>query len=149
MASTAIALVVLALVLRFLPRGARNAQAHASTPTVAAAPSDLQFSNLQISSAPGGEPLYVDGLVTNAGRATLTGATAEVDFRDSQGNLVASVEKPLVGMAHGGTDLVRNEFARNPITPQEMRFFRVAVEKVPAAWNHEIPALRIVAVNSR
>jgi len=52
-------------------------------------------------------------------------------------------------MAHGGTDLIRDEFARNPISPNEVRFFRVAVEQVPANWNHEVPALKIVAVSGR
>jgi hypothetical protein len=33
-----------------------------------------------------------------------------------------------VGMSHEGTDLVHHEFARNPIKPNEMRFFPVAVE---------------------
>jgi hypothetical protein len=52
-------------------------------------------------------------------------------------------------MAHGGTDLVRNEFSRNPIQPNEMRFFRVAVEQVPPTWNHEVPELKIVEVKAR
>ncbi len=147
--STAVALMVLALVLRFLPPGTRNAQAHETRVTVSAVPGDLQFSDVQFSQAPGGEALYLDGLVTNTGKAAVSGATAEVDFRDAQGRVVASVQEPLVGMAHGGTDLVHNEFSRNPILAKEMRFFRVAVEQVPAAWNHEVPALKIVAVTVR
>ena len=149
MVSTLIALVVLALVLRYLPQRTRNAQAHASVTTVTAAPSDLRFSDLQVSRAPGEEAVYVDGLIANHGNAVVSGATAEVEFRDAQGNVIGSVQKPLVGMAHGGTDLVRNEFAKNPITPNEMRSFRVAVEQTPAGWNREIPALRVVAVNGR
>lgn len=119
------------------------------TATVQAAPGDLQFSDVQLSKAPGGEALYLDGLVTNMGNAAVRGAIAEVDFLDTQGQVVASLQKPLVGMAHGGTDLVQNEFSRNPITSKQMRFFRVAVEQVPPAWNHEPPVLKIVAVDGR
>jgi hypothetical protein len=146
--STGIALVVLGLVLRYLPSQTRNAQARTTQPPVAVqgAPGDLHFSGVQISEAPGGETVYVDGLVTNQGKAQVSGATAQVDFYDSRGTIVASVQKPLVGMAHGGTDLVKNEFARNPIGSNEMRFFRVAVENVPPAWNHEVPQLKIVEI---
>lgn len=145
--STAVTLVVLVLVVRYLPPGTRQSpMQHAA---VHAAPGALQFSDVQLSKAPDGEALYVDGLVTNMGKAAVRGAIAEVDFLDAQGQVVATLQKPLVGMAHGGTDLVQNEFSRNPIASREMRFFRVAVDQVPVGWNHEVPALKIVAVNAR
>ncbi len=146
--STTVALMVLVLVLRYLPPRGRNAKTQVAA-AVQAAPEDLHFSDVQLSKAPGGEALYLDGLVTNMGKTAVRGAIAEVDFLDAQGHVVASVQKPLAGMAHGGTDLVQNEFSRNPITSQQMRFFRVAVEEIPPAWNHELPALKIVAVNLR
>jgi hypothetical protein len=147
--STAIALAVLVLVLRYLPAQTRKAQAHIPQPIVQAAPSDLHFSDVQLSRALGGEAVYVDGLVTNAGIGQVTAATAQVDFYDANGAVAASVQKPLVGMAHGGTDLVRNEFARHPIGANEMRFFRIAVEAVPPTWNHEVPGLKPIAVTAR
>jgi hypothetical protein len=149
--STCVALVALALVVRYLPSGTRNAQARTTQPPVAVqvAPTDLHFSGVQMSEAPGGEVLYLDGLVTNEGSARVIGATAQLDFSDAHGAVVASVQKPLVGMAHGGTDLIKNEFARNPIGPSEMRFFRVAVENVPPTWNHEVPQLKVVEVNAK
>jgi len=147
--STVIALMVLVLVLRYLPPGSRDAQAHVKPTAVQAAATDLHYSDVLMSKAPSGEALYLDGLVTNTGKATVTGATAEVQFVDAQGQVIAGMQKPLVGMAHGGTDLIRDEFARNPISPNEVRFFRVAVEQVPANWNHEVPALKIVAVSGR
>ena len=149
--STGIALVVLALVLRYLPSQARNVQARTTQPLIAvqAATNDLHFSGVQISQPLDGEAVFVDGLITNEGKARVGGATAQIDFYDMQGATVASVQKPLVGMAHGGTDLVKNEFARNPIGPNEMRFFRIAVENVPAAWNHEVPQLKIVEVKAK
>jgi hypothetical protein len=151
--STGFALVVLALVLRYLPSQTRNAQARATQPPVVvqAAPEDLHFSGVQISegSVSNVDYVYVDGLITNDGKARVGGATAQVDFYDRTGVMVASVQKPLVGMAHGGTDLVKNEFARNPIGPNEMRFFRIAVDNVPPTWNHEVPRLKIVTVTAR
>ena len=146
--STVVALVLLVLVLRYLPAKSTKA-AQQPSGAVQASPMDLHLSGLQISKPPDGATLYVDGLVTNASNARIAGATAEVQFRDAQGKMIASVQKPMVGMAHGGTDLIGNELARNPIKPNEMRFFRVAVEDVPAAWNHEVPELKVVDIKAR
>jgi len=147
--TTVAALALLVVVLKFLPPVSKNARVHAAPAAVPAAPTDLRVSDVQISEAPAGEALYLDGLVTNDGDSWVTGATAEVGFHDAQGKLVAIVQKPLAGMSHGGTDLIRNEFARNPIKPNEMRFFRIAVEEVPPSWNHEVPELKIVAIKAQ
>ena len=74
--STAAALVVLGLVLRYLPYGTRNAPARTTQPAVQEAPSELHFSDLQMSQAPDGEAIYVDGLVTNEGNGRVSAATA-------------------------------------------------------------------------
>jgi hypothetical protein len=102
-----------------------------------------------MSEAVGGEALYLDGRVSNASKARITEAKAEVTFRDLQGQPVASVDLPLAGVPKGGVGAVRGEFAQNPIGPEETRFFRVAVEQVPLAWNHEVPELKIVAVKAK
>lgn len=146
---TLVTLVLLGVVLRYLPARSSKASAQRPTGVTAASPADLRVSAVQISRPPDGAALYVDGLVTNVGSGRITGATAEVQFRDAQGNVIASVQKPMVGMAHGGTDLIGNELARNPIKPNEMRFFRVAVEDVPSGWNHEIPELNVVSIKAR
>lgn len=144
--TTAIALAVLAAVLRYLPPASRNAQVEAGPVSVEALTDDLQLGSVQMSHAVTGEVLYLDSVVKYTGTIPVIGASVRVDFRDMQGQVVGSVQKPIVGMSHGGTDLIGNEFARNPIRPNEMRFFRVAIEQVPPAWNHEVPELKIVEV---
>jgi hypothetical protein len=146
--TTAIALVVLALVLRYLPSRTRNAQAHGTQTEVLESPSDLRFSGLQITRPIASDAIYVDGMVTNKGVERVKAATAQVDFYDVHGTLVSSVTTPLVGMSHDGTDIIGNEFKRNPIGPNEMRFFRVQVESVPPNWNHEIPDLKITELKA-
>jgi len=146
--STAIALSVLALVLRYLPTQTRNAQAGETQTFALESPTDLHFSGLQVTRPLASNAIYVDGMVTNKGVERVKAATAQVDFYDRHGALLSSVTAPLVGMSHEGTDLVGNEFARHPIGPNEMRFFRVAVENVPANWNHEIPDLKITELKA-
>ena len=147
--TTLAALLLLVAVLKFFPPAVKHSGVQASRGTTPAVASDLHLSGVQISRAPDGTALYLDGIVTNAGNSRVTEATAEVGFHDARGRRVATVQKPLVGMSHGGTDLVGNEFARNPIMPKEMRFFRIAVEDVPPAWNQELPQLTIVDVKAK
>lgn len=149
LASTAIAILVLVIVVRYFPPAGRTAQATAPSVKAVASPADLKVDELQVSKPAGEEALYLDGLVSNVGRGVVTGATAQVDFHDVKGALIASEQEPLVGMARGGVDLVSNEFARNPVTPGEVRFFRVAVKQAPPQWNHEVPGLKIMSVTSK
>ena len=76
--STFIALVGLGVALRFLPTGARNAHSNVKQVVVRATPADLQLTSIQMSKAVGGEALYLDGRVSNDGKAHVTGATVEV-----------------------------------------------------------------------
>jgi len=149
--STAVALLALAVVLRYLPPSTRNTQVQAADVSFGPSVDELHLGSLQMSQAPAGEVLYLDGVVTNTGGVAVTGATVEVDFHDAQGKPVSSLQKPIASMAHGGADLVRNAFARNPIQPNEMRFFRVAIEEkqVPPAWNHEVPELKVVEIKAQ
>jgi len=147
--TTVATLALLAVVLKFFPPISSNARVHAAPGSAQAAPADLRVSEVQISEAFAGDAIYLDGLVTNAGDNWVTAAMTEMGFHDGQGNLVASVQKPLVGMPHGGADVIPNEFARNPIKPNEMRFFRIAVDEVSPSWNHEVPEVKIVELKAQ
>jgi hypothetical protein len=148
---TVAALLLLIVVLKFLPPVARHSDVQAGRRTIPALAGDLHLSSVQISRPPDGRAVYLDGLVTNAGNGRVSQASANVGFHNAQGKLIASVEKPLVGIEHGGTDLIDKEFARNPIKPNEMRFFRVAlaVEEIPPTWNQEVPDLTIIEVKAK
>jgi len=149
--TTVAALLLLIVVLKFLPPVARHSDVQAGRKTIPALASDLHLSSVQISRATDGRAVYLDGLVTNAGNGRVSHASANVGFHNAQGKLIASVQEPLVGIEHGGTDLIENEFAQNPIKPKEMRFFRVAlaVEEIPPTWNQEVPDLTIVEVKAK
>ena len=146
---TFLALVALALVLRFTTTSSRTAQARTSRPETLAIPDELRLGSVQMSKAIAGGTLYLDGVVTNTGQDSITGATFEVNFHDAQGKVVASVQKPIAGIGHGGTELVPDEFARNPIRPNEMRFFRVAVVQAPSGWNYQVPDMQVVNVTAK
>jgi hypothetical protein len=149
--TTLAALLLLVGVLKFLPPMSKHSDVQATHPAIPASTSDLHVSGVQITPAPDGLAIYLDGIVTNTGNGRVTEVISSIGFHDAQGKPVASVQEKLVGMSHGGTDLIDNEFARNPITPKEMRFFRISVpvENVPPTWNHEVPELTIIAAKAR
>jgi hypothetical protein len=147
--STLLALALLAAVLRYLPPERRSAPVQAAHPALPASPDELRLGSVQMSKPPAGKAVYLDGVVSNQGHGPITGAMLEVKFHDGHGKTAGSVRQPIAGMAPGGTEVVRNEFARNPIQPNEMRFFRVAVEQVPPSWNFEVPEVKIVAVTAQ
>ena len=146
--STAAALVVLVAVLWYLPPGSRNTEIQAGPIAIEGLRDDLQLGSLQMSWAPLGETIFLDGVAKNAGLDNITGATVEVRFHDFQGKVISSVQKPIGGIAHG-TGFNQNEFAGNPIQPNEIRFFRVAIERAPPGWNQEVPELKIVMVKAQ
>ena len=94
------------------------------------------------------EVILVDGVMTNAGSSPITAATAELDFHDAQGKVIASLQQSVGGIPPGG-GFVQNQFKGNPLQPKEIRFFRLRVEKTPPNWNLEIPELKIVEVKAR
>src|SRR6516225_9814406 len=85
LASTAVAILALVIVVRYFPPRTRTAEATAPSVKAVASPADLKVGELQVSKAAGGEALYLDGLVSNIGQGVVTGATAQVDFYDVTG----------------------------------------------------------------
>src|SRR5665811_984081 len=77
---TVLALVALALVLRFTTPTSRTAQARTSRPETQASPDELHLGSVQMSKAVAGETLYLDGVITNTGQDSITGATFAVNF---------------------------------------------------------------------
>src|ERR1035438_7846547 len=73
--STLLALLALAIVLRYMAPTSRNgqAQAQAEQSTVAASAEELQLSSLQITLTAANEELFIDGVVTNTAHAAVTG----------------------------------------------------------------------------
>ena len=147
--STLVALLLLGIVLRYLPPGPRSAQLEAEQSPARIAPNELSVGKLQVIEAPGGNALYLDGLITNASKGVVTGATAEVSFRDTQGNLVGVMQRPMQNEPSVNSDQTKREFSISPISPSEIRPFRVVVEQVPPDWNHRAPELTIVSVSAQ
>ncbi len=73
--STAVALVLLAAIFFYLPSGSRNSRAQNGNLPIEGLTDDLQLGRLQMSLAPAGEAVFIDGVVKNAGDGNITAAT--------------------------------------------------------------------------
>jgi hypothetical protein len=94
----------------------------------------------------GGVHIYIEGVIGNTGQQTVTGATVEITFRNSLGQIVQRETQPLmIILAREPADDVA---AMNvaPLKPGASREFRLTFEHVSADWNREHPELKITTV---
>lgn len=143
--------VVLVLVLLLLVGRHNPAAAHTALPTAPYAAS-LQFSAVTMSestSLSGGKSTYIDGMVRNVGSRTLTGATVQVLFANSEG-LPPQVETlPLAVVRTREPYVDTQPLSAAPLAPGTEREFRLIFESIGANWNQQLPELRVVATSLR
>jgi hypothetical protein len=148
LAAIIVAIALIVAFVHYLPRLSRRP----SVPPAAEVPvqpsgSHLEFSVMQLTPAPTGGALTLDGQVTNAGDRPITGAMARLTFRDAGGAIAGTATAPLEGMIDTGQTLVHNDFLTDPLKPDDSRPFRVKASRVPAGWNHAMPELRLMTVS--
>jgi hypothetical protein len=102
---------------------------------------------MQIAGDPASDTLTLTGQLTNKSSRLLNGAQVQLAFRDQKGKTIATLDRPIAGIAGGNCDAT-GEFAKHPIKPNELRFFCVSVNPIPDGWNHEPPATDVVTVTS-
>lgn len=114
---------------------------------------NLQIGDLKLSQAEnfaGGTISYLDGKIANVGKLAVTGATVEVTFRNSLGQVVQQTPQSLMiknaGMA-GFEDL--SSLSKAPLTPNTTRDFRLTFEHISADWNHGYPELRFTHIKTQ
>lgn len=155
-----IGFVLIAIVIGVLIYSSRNSSSRpAMQPQIsgAAAQADpyaakLQIDGVQLLQADnmiGGTATYVEGTVTNTGDKTVTGATVEVNFKNSMGQVVQRQNEPLwlVQSREPAVDLTT--LATSPLKPGDKREFRLSFERISADWDRQQPQLRITVVTTK
>lgn len=112
----------------------------------------LDITGIQLSAADnmlGGTATYIEGTVANSGDKTVTGATVEVTFKNSLGQVVQRQNEPLwiVQTREPAIDVAT--LAANPLKPGDKREFRLSFEHISADWDRQQPALRITVVTTK
>ncbi|MGO9211008.1 MAG: hypothetical protein ACLPXM_05805 [Terriglobales bacterium] len=111
----------------------------------------LQVSQVKMAAAQnfvGGTVTYVEGRITNTGDKTVSGAVAEVLFRNSLGEVVQKEQIPIRVLVFQGPDRDILDLRGAPLKPGASADFRLTIEgSISADWNQGFPEVRIASVS--
>ncbi len=145
--------LVLAAVLVFL--GRRHGGLSGSPDTlrpVAAYAGNLKLSGIAMSestSFSGGKSTFIDGHVTNAGSATVTGITLQVLFASDGGGAPQLETVPMNVVRTRQPYLDTEPVSAAPLAPGAGADFRLIFEGIRPEWNQETPDIHVVEVATR
>jgi hypothetical protein len=147
-----ILIVVVALIVSSRTSPTRNAVAPKLMESGTADPyaANLQLSDVNLSAADnfaGGTSYYVEGKVTNTGNKVVNGATVEIAFKNSLGQVVQRETQTLMVILarQPAIDVVALNGA--PLNPSQSRDFRLTFERISADWDRQKPELRVITVS--
>ena len=150
----AVAAVVIAVALLLVVgrrHGAPVAAPNTLQPTAAYA-TNLKLSDVSMSestSFSGGKETYVDGHITNAGTATVTGVTMQVLFAPDGGGSpqMETVPLNLIRMRQPYVDT--EPVSAAPLAPGASADFRLIFDNVRPEWNQQPPEMHMIGVATR
>ena len=114
--------------------------------------SSLVFSGLTMSEATsvaGAKSTYIDGTVKNAGTQTVTAATVQVLFANSEAMPPQVETTPLTLIRTHEPYVDTQPIANAPLAPGDEREFRLIFEDIQSNWNQQLPEIRVVKVVGR
>jgi hypothetical protein len=105
--------------------------------------SQIQLSHLTLKPGPTGASAYLAGQITNTGNTEITGVQVQATFKGANGQNLGTEVLPVEELK---SPTQVQDFTKDPIKPNQARDFRIALDNVPAGWNHDLPAISIDAV---
>ncbi len=140
-----IAIVALVVFTRSKPAGPGGVDPYAAK---------LAVSDLKMSAAEnfvGGTVSYLEGKITNQGDKPVTGASLDVTFRNSLGEVVQKETMPVRALqSHSVTGTPEMfDLRMAPLQPGKTIDFRLTFEHISDDWNREYPALKFVSVTTK
>lgn len=152
-AIAAVAVLVIMAVLVFV--GKKHSGATGAPDTLrplAAYASNIKLTGLQMSestSFSGGKSTFIDGHVTNAGPATVTGITVQVLFA-SDGGGAPQLETVPVNLVRTRQPYLDTEpVSAAPLAPGAGADFRLIFEGIKPEWNQQQPEIHVVDIATR
>jgi hypothetical protein len=142
------AALILGAILYVMPRAPKASPA----PAAAAVPNGpaagmLQLTVPKMTTSPAGNSMYIDAMVQNTSAQTINGIVAQVRFRAQDGSVAQAVEVPVQLVQQGGARITQ-DVTSAPIKPNDTRPIRIAIDRVPQNWNHQMPEIQVSAVTS-
>jgi hypothetical protein len=97
----------------------------------------------------GGSQTYLDGVITNRGKQTVTGVTVQVAFRDFSNVLAQKATVPLTLIRSTEPYVDIEPVSAAPLAPGQSQPFRLIFDSVTSSWNTQYPEVRVIAVQTR
>jgi hypothetical protein len=148
-----LAAILLAMFYKMLQAPTANPTPSAATVPDQPTGSAIQIQSLQMTPSPDGNSMTLQGQLMNAGQQTLTGVNMNVSFRGRDGRVLSAAAYPVdvldvSGRGAGARGSGEKPLGIEPSKPNDLRSFRVRVDRVPQGWNHQMPDVSIAEVTS-
>ena len=95
----------------------------------------------------GGQVTHLEGAISNAGNRTVTGATAQVIFRNELNQVAQQERIPILIVTTRQPYTDTTSLKNAPLKPGQGREFQLTFEHVSAEWNGVMPEVTIAGVN--
>jgi hypothetical protein len=143
------AALLLGAILYFMPRAPKASPA----PAAAAVPNGpaagmLQLTNPQMTTSPNGASMYIQAMLQNTSQQTINGVVAQVRFRAQDGTVAQAVNVPVQLLQNEGGARVSQDLTSAPMKPNDTRPVRIAIDRVPQNWNHQMPEIQVSVATS-
>jgi hypothetical protein len=135
-------LLVVAVVL--LTRGGKST-GNPADPNLA----KLQVSNLHMATAQnfaGGSVTYIEGKLTNSTDRKVTGASVQVIFKNSLGEISQKDTLPVTVLLPNVPYVDYGLIDRAPLAAGQTRDFRLTLEHVTTDWDGQVPTVKVVSI---
>jgi len=145
MAIGGVFVVVLIAAVVMLTRAGKPANSGSADPNLA----KLQISNLHMATAQnfaGGSVTYIEGKLTNGTDRKVTGASIQVLFKNSLGEITQKDTLPVTVLLPNVPYVDYGLIDRAPLAAGQTRDFRLTLEHVTADWDGQAPTVKVVSM---
>ena len=107
----------------------------------------IQFTGMNLTSAPAGNAVALQGQMTNQGSSEITGVAVDATFKGNNGQNLETIRVPVLGI-EGGSNSATQPLTDAPIKAGETRPVRMEFTHVPEGWNRQLPELTVATVTA-
>jgi hypothetical protein len=140
-----VVVAIIIAVLVFATRAGKPANTSAGDPNLA----KLQVSGLHMATAEnfaGGSVTYIEGKISNGTDRKVTGASVQVIFKNSLGEIAQKDTLPVTVLLPNVPYVDYGLIDRAPLAPGQTRDFRLTLEHVTTDWDGQVPTVRVVTI---
>jgi len=137
--------LLLVVVVVLLTRGGKSTGGNSADPNLA----KLQVSGLHMATAQnfaGGSVTYIEGKLTNGTDRKVTGASVQVIFKNSLGEISQKDTLPVTVLLPNVPYVDYGLIDRAPLAAGQTRDFRLTLEHVTTDWDGQVPAVKVVSI---